>query len=41
MKLVIELPDYEDDGIDVIWHEGSCVQVDVRDHSVYVLANEN
>ena len=41
MKLLIELPDCEEDGgIDVIWHKGSYVKVDSYDNTVVISANE-
>ena len=42
MKICIELPDYEaeEGGIDVIWHKGSCVEIDSTDEAVYICANK-
>ena len=41
MKLLIDLPDCEDDGgIDVIWHKDSHIKINSCDHTVVISANE-
>ncbi len=39
MKLTIEIPEYDGDGIDVIWHKGSSVHVRFEDDVVVIKAN--
>lgn len=40
MKIVFELPDYDAKiGVDVFWHEGSRIKVDLGEEEVYIFGN--
>lgn len=39
MKLTIEIPEYDGDAIDVIWHKGSSVHVCCHENVVTIKAN--
>ena len=42
MKLVIDLPDYREEGLHVFWDEGSVYKIHItEDKCVHLLANKN
>ena len=41
MKVILELPDYDGNGVDVIWDNGSKYELKVFDNEIALLANKN
>lgn len=39
-KINIDIPNYDGNGLDVIWEEGSKYSISVHDNSVVILANK-
>lgn len=41
MKITLDIPDYDGNGIDVVWETGSKYAINIDDNSVVISANKN
>ena len=41
MKIILDIPDYDGDSIDVVWEDGSNYFIMVNDNNVVLSANNN